>query len=91
MSAPGAFLADVKEIRRRARQHLIDMIEDNLISERVAIETYRDMLRYFGDKDRVTMRPDIAKPGLLEHLEDVRSSTDTTSPPGPSGSNSRPH
>jgi integron integrase len=25
-----------------------------------------------GDKDRVTMLPGIAKPGLLEHLEDVR-------------------
>ncbi len=29
-----------------------------------------------GDKDRVTMLPGIAKAGLLEHLEDVRASTD---------------
>ncbi|HUA90592.1 MAG TPA: ferritin-like domain-containing protein [Steroidobacteraceae bacterium] len=35
-------------------ENLVDMIKENLIAERVAIETYRDMVRYFGDKDPTT-------------------------------------
>jgi bacterioferritin len=31
--------------------NLVEMIKENLVAERVAIETYRDMIRYFGDKD----------------------------------------
>ncbi len=34
--------------------NLVDMIKENLIAERIAIETYRDMVRYFGDKDPTT-------------------------------------
>jgi bacterioferritin len=34
--------------------NLIDMIKENLVAERVAIETYRDMVRYFADKDPTT-------------------------------------
>jgi len=34
--------------------NLIDMIKENLIAERIAIETYRDMVRYFADKDPTT-------------------------------------
>jgi bacterioferritin len=30
------------------------MIKENLVAERVAIETYRDMIRYFSDKDPTT-------------------------------------
>jgi len=30
------------------------MIKENLIAERIAIETYREMVRYFGDKDPTT-------------------------------------
>jgi bacterioferritin len=26
-------------------------IKENLVAERVAIETYREMVRYFGEKD----------------------------------------
>jgi len=33
---------------------LIEMIKEDLVAERVAIETYRDMVRYFGDKDPTT-------------------------------------
>ena len=33
---------------------LIDMIKENLVAERIAIETYRDMVRYFGDRDPTT-------------------------------------
>lgn len=35
-------------------KNLVDMIKENLVAERVAIETYREMVRYFGDKDPTT-------------------------------------
>jgi len=35
-------------------QNLVDMIKENLIAERIAIETYREMVRYFGDRDPTT-------------------------------------
>ena len=35
-------------------QNLLDMIKENLIAERIAVETYRDMIRYFGDNDPTT-------------------------------------
>jgi bacterioferritin len=35
-------------------ENLVDMIKENLVAERVAIQTYRDMVRYFGDKDPTT-------------------------------------
>ena len=34
--------------------NLIDMIKENLVAERIAIETYRDMVRYFADQDPTT-------------------------------------
>jgi bacterioferritin len=33
---------------------LVDMIKENLVAERIAVETYRDMIRYFGEKDPTT-------------------------------------
>jgi bacterioferritin len=33
---------------------LKQMVEENLFAERIAIETYREMIRYFGDKDTTT-------------------------------------
>ena len=33
---------------------LVDMIKEDLVAERIAIETYRGMVRYFGDKDPTT-------------------------------------
>ncbi len=35
-------------------ENLVDMIKENLIAERIAIETYREMVRYFGDRDPTT-------------------------------------
>jgi bacterioferritin len=35
-------------------KNLVDMIKEDLVAERIAIETYRDMVRYFGDKDSTT-------------------------------------
>jgi bacterioferritin len=34
--------------------NLVDMIKENLVAERVAIETYREMVRHFGDRDPTT-------------------------------------
>lgn len=33
---------------------LIDMIKENLIAERIAVEHYRELIRYFGDNDPTT-------------------------------------
>ena len=35
-------------------ENLVDMIKENLVAERVAIETYRDMVRYFSENDPTT-------------------------------------
>ncbi len=35
-------------------ENLVDMIKEDLVAERVAIETYREMVRYFGDRDPTT-------------------------------------
>src|SRR5215475_13259261 len=35
-------------------ENLVDMIKENLVAERIAIETYREMVRYFSDKDPTT-------------------------------------
>src|SRR4051795_4720705 len=46
-------------LQRSASQYvegetLADMIREDLIAERVVIEVYTDMIRYFGDKDPTT-------------------------------------
>jgi bacterioferritin len=33
---------------------LIDMIKENLIAERIAVDHYRELIRYFGDSDPAT-------------------------------------
>jgi bacterioferritin len=35
-------------------ENLIEMIKENLVAERIAIETYREMIRYFADHDPTT-------------------------------------
>lgn len=35
-------------------ESLVGMIKENLVAERIAIQTYRDMVRYFGDRDPTT-------------------------------------
>jgi bacterioferritin len=35
-------------------ENLIDMIKENLIAERIAVEHYRELIRFFGDKDPTT-------------------------------------
>ncbi len=34
--------------------NLVGMIKENLIAERIAIEHYRELIRYFGEKDPTT-------------------------------------
>lgn len=34
--------------------NLVEMIKQNLIAERIAVEHYRELVRYFGDKDPTT-------------------------------------
>ncbi|WP_144156586.1 bacterioferritin [Paraburkholderia sp. BCC1885] len=40
----------------REGENLTDMIRENLIAERIAIDTYREIVRYLGDKDVTTRR-----------------------------------
>jgi bacterioferritin len=35
---------------------LADMMEEDLIAERIAIESYREIIQYIGDKDTTTRR-----------------------------------
>ena len=37
-------------------QNLAEMIKENLVAERVAIESYTEIIRYFGDKDPTSRR-----------------------------------
>jgi bacterioferritin len=53
---------------------LIEMIREDLIAERVAIESYTEMVRYFGDRDPTSRRlleEILAKEE--EHAEDLNS------------------
>ncbi|MGD0501889.1 MAG: ferritin-like domain-containing protein [Steroidobacteraceae bacterium] len=34
--------------------NLVEMIKENLIAERIAVEHYRELIRYFGDRDPTT-------------------------------------
>jgi bacterioferritin len=51
---------------------LVEMIKENLVAERIAIDSYAEMVRYFGDKDPTTRR---MIEGILakeeEHADDL--------------------
>jgi bacterioferritin len=52
--------------------NLVEMIKENLIAERIACEHYRELIRYFGDKDpttRVMMESILSKEE--EHANDM--------------------
>lgn len=53
-------------------EKLVDMIKENLIAERIAVEHYRDLIRYFGEKDPTTR---VMLEGILateeEHANDM--------------------
>ncbi len=60
---------------------LISMVREDLIAERVAIDSYGEMIRYLGDKDPTTRR---MLEGILameeEHAEDLSSILATLDP-----------
>ena len=37
-------------------ESLADMIKENVVAERIAIDSYRDIIQYLGDKDPTTRR-----------------------------------
>lgn len=53
-------------------ENLVDMIRENLIAERIAVEHYRELIRYFGDDDPTTR---VMLEGILgveeEHASDM--------------------
>lgn len=53
---------------------LVEMMEEDLIAERIAIDSYREMIQYFGDLDPTTRR---MLEGILaveeEHAEELSS------------------
>ena len=40
----------------RQGKNLVDMVREDLIAERIAVEHYRELVRYFGEKDPTTRR-----------------------------------
>src|ERR1700733_12597243 len=53
-------------------EDLVDMIRENLIAERIAVDQYRELIRYFGDDDPTTR---VVLEGILvveeEHATDM--------------------
>jgi bacterioferritin len=53
-------------------EDLVDMIRENLIAERIAVDHYRELIRYFGDDDTTTR---VMLEGILsveeEHATDM--------------------
>jgi bacterioferritin len=60
---------------------LLDMVREDLVAERVAIDSYGEMIRYMGDKDPTTRR---MLEGILameeEHADDLSSILATMEP-----------
>ena len=52
--------------------NLVDMIKEDLVAERIAVESYTEMIRYFGDRDPTTR---VLIEGILakeeEHASDM--------------------
>jgi bacterioferritin len=52
--------------------NLVEMIKENLVAERIACEHYRELIRYFADKDPTTR---VMMEGILtneeEHANDM--------------------
>jgi bacterioferritin len=53
-------------------ENLVDMIKENLIAERIAVDHYRELIRYFGEDDPTTR---VVLEGILvveeEHATDM--------------------
>ena len=67
---------------------LVDMIKEDLIAERIAIESYSEMIRFFGDGDPTTRR--MLEEILAteeEHADDMSTLLETLDPRGPTPAN----
>jgi bacterioferritin len=58
-------------------QSLEDMIREDLVAERIAIESYTEIIRYFGDRDPTSRRlMEEILANEEEHAEDMRTLID---------------
>lgn len=67
-----AKLTDLSHSEYREGNSLAEMIREDLIAERIAVESYREMIRYFGERDptsRVMMEEILAKEE--EHADEL--------------------
>jgi bacterioferritin len=67
-----AILTERSHSEYREGTSLADMIREDLIAERIAIETYREIVRFFGDRDptsRIMMEEILSKEE--EHADDM--------------------
>ena len=65
-------------------ESLIDMIRENLVAERIAIESYGEIIRFLGDRDITTRR--LMEEILAveeEHADDLRDLMATLDPTRP--------
>ena len=59
---------------------LLDMVREDLVAERIAVESYNEIIRYLGDDDpttRIAMETILAKEE--EHADDMKKLLDTLS------------
>src|ERR1700694_5180793 len=68
---------------------LLDMIKEDLIAERIAIESYMEMIRYFGDNDPTSRRlmEDILEQEE-EHADDMATLLESLDPREPASNGS---
>ena len=73
---------------------LVQMIQDNLVAERIAIDTYHEAIRFVGEKDSTTRRmlEDIlaVEEEHADELADLLSTLDPTRPAPPPESEATP-
>ena len=61
-------------------QSLLDMVREDLVAERIAVESYNEIIRYLGDDDpttRIAIEKILAKEE--EHADDMKKILDTLS------------
>ena len=66
---------------------LLDMIKEDLIAERIAIESYMEMIRFFGENDPTSRR--VMESVLAqeeEHADDMATLLESLDPREPAGS-----
>ena len=74
-------LADRSHSEYIAGTDLVDMIKEDLVAERVAIDSYSEMIRFIGDTDPTTRR--MLEEILAveeEHADDLRNLIETLTP-----------